>query len=140
MARTGLITALLLAGGAWGGQADVLGAKIRANGSGSYRITVTIRHHDTGWDHYANRWEVLGPTGQVIAVRRLLHPHINEQPFTRSLDEVNIPADWTWVKIRAHDLVHGYGGREVTLSIPRKPLRNSRSWPLGRYPQRNVRE
>lgn len=121
MARTGLIATLLLAGGTWAGQADVLGAKIRANDDGSYRIAVTLRHHDTGWDHYANRWEVLGPTGQVIATRRLLHPHIDEQPFTRSLDEVRIPAGWTWVKIRAHDLLHGYGGRELTLSIPRKP-------------------
>ena len=46
---------------------------------------------DSGWDHYANRWEVLEPEGQVIATRTLLHPHVDEQPFTRSLSGIHIP-------------------------------------------------
>lgn len=100
------------------GKADVLNARISPNADGSFRIAATVRHRDTGWDHYANRWEVLGPRGQVIATRTLRHPHIREQPFTRSLGSVRIPANWSWVKIRAHDLVHGYGGREVTVSVP----------------------
>ncbi len=121
MARTGLIALLLLTGHALAGEADVLQVHIRPNADGSYRIAVTVRHHDTGWDHYVNRWEVLGPQGQVVATRVLAHPHTDEQPFTRSLSRVRIPAEWTWVKIRAHDLVHGYGGRELTLSVPRLP-------------------
>ena len=121
MARPGLIAGLLLAlsgGPALAGLADVLKAGISREADGSYRIAATVRHNDTGWDHYANRWEVLGPQGQVIATRTLLHPHIHEQPFTRSLSGLRIPPAWTWVKIRAHDRVHGYGGREVTLSVP----------------------
>ena len=38
--------------------------------------------------------------------------------FTRSLRGIAIPAGFTWVRVRAHDLVHGEGGREVTLSVP----------------------
>ncbi len=100
------------------GEADVLEARISPNDDGTFRVAATVRHRDTGWDHYANRWEILGPQGQIIATRTLLHPHVQEQPFTRSLGSVRIPPGLTWVKVRAHDLVHGYGGREVTVSVP----------------------
>ena len=112
--------ALLLSAGLYAGQADVLKAAIERTAPGVFDISVTLRHADSGWDHYANRWEVIGPQGQVLATRTLLHPHIHEQPFTRSLSGVHIPFEDTWVKIRAHDLVHGYGGREVTLSVPHR--------------------
>ena len=110
---------LAAAGLAAAGQADVLKVDIRPVAeAGRYDIAVTLRHADTGWDHYANRWEVVGPDGRVIATRVLAHPHEHEQPFTRSLSGVRIPAAFTWVRVRGHDLVHGHGGREVTLSVP----------------------
>jgi len=101
------------------GLADVLAVEIRP-GVEAHRfdIDVTVRHADSGWDHFANRWEVLGPDGEIFAIRRLAHPHVHEQPFTRSLSGVRIPAGFTWIRVRAHDLVHGHGGREVTLSVP----------------------
>ena len=43
---------------------------------------VTVQHADTGWDHYADAWEVLAPDGTVLGTRTLLHPHTDEQPFT----------------------------------------------------------
>lgn len=111
---------LLLAGIVSAGQVDVLKVAIEPTGTpGQFDIAVTLRHTDTGWDHYADRWDVIGPDGKVLASRRLLHPHIHEQPFTRSLGGVRIPAEFTWVRVRGHDLVHGTGGgREVTLSVP----------------------
>jgi hypothetical protein len=48
-----------------------------------------------------------------------LHPHENEQPFTRSLTGVAIPDGVTEVTIRAHDSVDGYGGKEFTVALPR---------------------
>ncbi|MEZ4559951.1 MAG: hypothetical protein R2854_26500 [Caldilineaceae bacterium] len=48
--------------------------------------------------------------------RVLLHPHVNEQPFTRSLGNVVIPADVDTVVVRAHTLVAGYG--PVTVTVP----------------------
>jgi hypothetical protein len=102
------------------GQVDVLRVEIRPAGEpGRFDLAVTLRHADSGWDHYANRWEVLGPEGQVIATRVLAHPHVHEQPFTRGLSAVRIPGEFSWIRVRGHDLVHGYGGREVTLSVPR---------------------
>jgi len=103
------------------GQSDVIAVDIRAaDVPGTFDIDVTVRHADSGWDHYANRWEIVGPDGEVLATRVLHHPHVHEQPFTRSLSAVTIPAAFTWVRVRSHDLVHGYGGREVTLSVPHR--------------------
>ena len=62
-----------------------------SNGS----LHVTVSHPDTGWDHYADLWEVFDAEGNKIAERVLLHPHETEQPFTRStlaaLEGINGP-------------------------------------------------
>ena len=42
-----------------------------------------------------------------------MHPHVDEQPFTRSQRGIVIPPGVTQVRVRAHDLVDGFGGREV---------------------------
>ena len=100
------------------GEADVEDVKITCAAS-VCELAVTVRHADEGWDHYANRWEVLGPDGTVLATRILRHPHVKEQPFTRALPGVRIPAGVTAVTIRAHDSVHAHGGAEVTVEVPR---------------------
>lgn len=98
--------------------ADVIDVSVKCTSKCTF--TVTVKHKDAGWKHYANRWDVLSLDGKVIATRILLHPHVNEQPFTRSLDNVSIPESMTEVILRAHDLVHGYGGKEIKVSIPQK--------------------
>ncbi|MEO1029313.1 MAG: hypothetical protein AAFX02_09690 [Pseudomonadota bacterium] len=100
------------------GDADVLEAEITKTGDRTYTISVTVEHGDDGWDHYADAWEVVGPDGKVIAKRILAHPHVNEQPFTRSKSGIKIPMGIDVVTIRAHDLEHGYGGAEIKLSVP----------------------
>ena len=100
-------------------QADVVGVKVSKTGARVYRFDVTVRHDDTGWDHYADRWEVRGGDGTVLGVRELAHPHEDEQPFTRSLSGVAIPEGADQVLVRAHDKVHGYGGAEMTVDVPR---------------------
>jgi hypothetical protein len=100
------------------GEADVVGAKARKDSGGAYSFDVTLRHADEGWDHYADAWDVLGPDGTVLGTRVLAHPHVNEQPFTRSLSGVKVPADVTEVTIRARDKVHEYGGKEFTVTLP----------------------
>lgn len=62
---------------------------------------------------------MLAPDGRLLGARILLHPHEHEQPFTRSLGGVVIPADISEVTIRAHDKVHGHGGREMTVKLKR---------------------
>lgn len=82
------------------------------------RFSVTLEHADTGWKHYANQWDVLTLDNEVIGTRVLYHPHVNEQPFTRSLSGVSIPASVKQVKIRASDLKHGYSKQEYLVDLP----------------------
>jgi hypothetical protein len=112
-----ILVAMLLAGGAVAGEADVVGVEVSRAGDG-YRFDVTVRHADTGWDHYADAWDVVAPDGSVLGTRTLLHPHENEQPFTRSLSGVVVPAGIAEVTVRAHDSVDGYGGVEMTVALP----------------------
>lgn len=118
-----LITALLLVStAAFADQVEIVDVQVTAN-QGSYRFDVTLQHDDTGWDHYADGWEVLTPAGEVLGKRVLAHPHVNEQPFTRSLSGVRIPQGISAVTIRAHDSIHGYNREifEVDLSNHQAP-------------------
>lgn len=99
-------------------EADVTAADIRLQADGRFSISATVRHEDEGWQHYADRWEVLGPDGAVIATRVLAHPHVSEQPFTRRLRGIDIPAGVRAVTLRARDNRHGYGGKAATLAVP----------------------
>lgn len=100
-----------------GGEVDVIAVEISPTGPDMYRLSVTLRHKDEGWQHYADKWEVLDEQGNVLGTRVLMHPHVNEQPFTRSL-VVSLPMALSKVIIRGHDKIHGYGGREMVKSVP----------------------
>ena len=106
------------------GNADVLHVRAVQSSDGYWTFHVTVQHPDTGWEDYADGWDVLTPDGQVLKpdpdspfTRLLLHPHENEQPFTRSQSGIVIPAGVGRVRVRAHDLVDGYGGREVWVDL-----------------------
>ena len=118
--RFGALAVLFLASPPAGaGPADVVGAQVRCSKNGKCIVWATVKHADEGWDHYANRWDVLGPDGEVIAKRVLRHPHVKQQPFTRALEGVAIPEDVSEVTIRANDSVHGLGGAEKTVKVAR---------------------
>ena len=116
----GLI-ALMVFGGTvstWAGEADVIRAKVEKGSNGTYDFDVTIRSNDRGWDYYCDRFEVLGPDGKVLGVRTLYHPHETEQPFTRELYGVRIPAGLNKVTIRARHKPRGYDGKTLTVTLP----------------------
>jgi hypothetical protein len=85
---------------------------------GAWRFDVTLRHGDSGWEHYADGWEVLAPDGTSLGMRVLAHPHVNEQPFTRSLGGVMIPEGITEVTIRARDNVDGWTTATYSYTLP----------------------
>ena len=112
------------------GNADVVHVRAVEAADGTWTFHVTVEHPDTGWEDYADGWDVVIPDGTVVKpdpespfTRLLLHPHEDEQPFTRSQSGITIPPDVTRVRVRAHDLVDGYGGREVfvDLTVPSGP-------------------
>ncbi len=100
------------------GEADVTEVSYECNSTCSFSVTVV--HADEGRDHFANRWEILSLSGEIIATRVLAHPHQNNKPFTRSLSNIKLPEETKAVIVRAHDLVHGYGGKEKTIYIDLK--------------------
>ena len=108
----------LFAGVAGAGEADVVSARAHCTPARICAFQVTVQHADEGWDHFANRFEVLDPAGAVLAVRELRHPHVDEQPFTRVLRGARIPSEIERVRVRVHDSVHGYGGAEIQIDLP----------------------
>jgi len=99
------------------GEADVVDVKASKSGDGTWRFKVTVRHDDEGWDHFANKWEVVAPDGTVLATRVLAHPHVDEQPFTRSKSGIKIPEGIDEVIVRAGDSVHSTGGKTMTVKL-----------------------
>ena len=91
-------------------------AEATRTGSG-WTVSVTLSHGDTGWDDYADGWRVETPGGAVLGTRELLHPHVDEQPFTRSLGGVEIPDGLTRVMIRARTNVDGWGAETFPLEL-----------------------
>ena len=100
------------------GEADVIDVKATLEAVGAFAFDVTVRHADAGWAHYADRWEVIAADGTVYGTRVLAHPHDDEQPFTRSQGGIKVPEGVKRVMVRAHDLVHEFGGREITVDLP----------------------
>ncbi|MEM6939089.1 MAG: hypothetical protein AAF509_03055 [Pseudomonadota bacterium] len=96
---------------------NIEGVVVRKDGA-NWRFDVTLSHADTGWDHYADGWRVVDGSGQELGMRTLAHPHVNEQPFTRSLSGVAIPAGTTEVGIQARDNVTGWGQQIRRVRLP----------------------
>jgi len=104
--------------------ADVTYVRAVESTAGTWTFHVTVQHPDMGWEDYADGWDVVTPDGTVIKTdpaspftRLLLHPHVEEQPFTRSQSGIAIPVDVTQVRVRAHDLVAGFGGHEILVDL-----------------------
>jgi len=88
--------------------------------SGTWRADVTLNHADTGWKHYADAWRLVDGQGNEIGKRTLYHPHVNEQPFTRSLSSFQILENTKIVYIEAHDLNRGWSKNKLKINM-RKP-------------------
>ena len=115
--KTAFLIAFSLFANQASAEAPVVVAASAKHHSSGWMIDVTITHPDTGWDHFASGWEVIAPDGSVLGYRELAHPHVDEQPFTRSQSGILIPAGATMLTVRAHDLVDGFGGSEVTIDL-----------------------
>lgn len=84
---------------------------------GKWTFEVTLSHGDTGWDDYADGWRILLPDGTILGTRELLHPHVDEQPFTRSLAGVEVPPGVDAILIEARTNVEGWGAQRFELNL-----------------------
>jgi hypothetical protein len=116
--RVSLLALLLTCAPAFADPVEIVSATAQANGN-TYRFDVTLLHPDTEWDHYADAWEVLAPDGTSLGIRELAHPHVDEQPFTRSLSGIAIPPGIDHVLIRARCNVDGWGEARLRVEITR---------------------
>ncbi|MDH5423219.1 MAG: hypothetical protein OEY55_15570 [Acidimicrobiia bacterium] len=98
--------------------ADVVAVEVEGSPDGSYTFTVTVASADEGWAKYADEWTVQAEDGTVLGTRTLLHPHDDEQPFTRSLTGVQIPEGYSTVVVAARDSVDGYCEATLEVEVP----------------------
>ena len=98
------------------GCAHVVGVDSRRDGT-SYTFSVTVSSTETGWDKYADAWVVKTEAGDVLGERILAHPHVEEQPFTRSQSGIVIPDGVERVVVAARDSVLGFCGMEMTVDL-----------------------
>lgn len=104
--RRFFVALVVFASPAFGDPAHVEGVETSMS-DGTWRFNVTISHPDTGWEHYADGWKILAPDGAILGERPLAHPHVNEQPFTRSLSGAFISDEIDHVFIQANCNVDG---------------------------------
>lgn len=104
--------------------ADVLYVVARQNSNGAWSFDVTVSHPDAGWDDYCDGWDIVLPDDTVLKAdeadaytRALLHPHVDEQPFTRSQGGLFVPEGVPQLTVRAHDIVDGWGGLVVVVDL-----------------------
>lgn len=95
----------------------IVSAQFNRINNDQWTISVTLKHQDSGWDHYADSWRVVDHIGSVLGTRVLHHPHINEQPFTRSLTNIAIPPATQRLYIEARDNVHGWSRNRLKIDL-----------------------
>ena len=96
---------------------NILAAAIIHQSHGEYLVNVKLEHHDTGWQHYADEWRLVDNKGNILGSRVLHHPHVHEQPFTRSLSNVKLNNELQAVFIEAHDKVHGWTKSRLMIDL-----------------------
>lgn len=106
----------MLASFATAHEPEIVGVKAEKSGL-VWHVDVTIAHPDTGWDHYADGWEVLDKDGNRLGYRLLHHPHVEEQPFTRSLKNLALPDDTVEIFIKSHCSVDGWSDEAVQVEL-----------------------
>jgi len=97
---------------------DVLAVEPTATGD-TWTIAATISSPYDTPQRYADAFRVLAEDGTVMGIRELAHDHAAEQPFTRSLSDVAIPAEVTSITVEGRDQANGWGGDTVTVDLPR---------------------
>ncbi len=97
---------------------DVVGVEVRSDDGVTFDFDVTISSPYDTPSRYADAFRVVGTDGTVYGVRRLLHDHQHEQPFTRDLHGVEIAPGVREVRVQGRDLRNGFGGASFNVTLP----------------------
>ena len=104
-------------------EVSVLDIKARQLNDKTWTFAVTLKHNDAGWDHYANKWQIIDAKNKILGTRTLYHPHVHEQPFTRNLSGVKIPEGTKSVRVIAKDTVHGLSHNAAEINLDNKQVK-----------------
>lgn len=97
---------------------DIIAVEITERADGTFTVAATVSSPYDSPDRYADAFRVLDEQGTELGVRVLTHDHANEQPFTRSLNSLEIPAGVADVTVEGRDQISGWGGATVTVAVP----------------------
>ena len=97
--------------------AQVINVLVTKEKSGNWCFGASVLHNDEGWKHFADGWEVIDQEGNQLGYRKIHHPHVNEQPFTRSQCNIKIPVEISKVIVRAKCNKHGFGGKALLVEL-----------------------
>lgn len=107
---------LLTSSALWAGEVEIVNATF-SRGAIDWSASVTLRHADTGWKHFADAWRIVDGSGKELGKRVLHHPHEKEQPFTRSLHNIKITPETRYVYVEAHENVHGWSKQRLKVQL-----------------------
>jgi len=111
-----ILAGLLFNGSVFANNVEIVNVVLTKQ-TGTWRADVTLKHDDTGWEHYADAWRLVDAKGNELAKRVLYHPHVNEQPFTRSIHSFQLPQGIKIITVEAHDKKHGWSPSKVTINM-----------------------
>ena len=98
---------------------DVTAVQVVQRGAAdTYDFYVTISSPYESASRYADAFRVKTSDGAVLGERILLHDHVDEQPFTRELMAVRIPAGIKTVIVEGRDMKSGWGGKMMAAALP----------------------
>ena len=98
------------------GEVNIISATLTKQPT-TWHVAVTIKHADSGWEHYADAWRIVDKNDAILGMRILAHPHVYEQPFTRTLSNVAIPLELKTVYIKARDNMHGWSKQRLRVDL-----------------------
>ncbi len=97
---------------------DVVDVRVHVRSDSRFDFDATISSPYDTPQRYADAFRVMSTEGIQFGERHLFHDHANQQPFTRDLYGVAIPAGIKTVIIQARDKQYGYGGKTLQVTLP----------------------
>ena len=98
---------------------NVVGVQVSARSTGVFDFDVTVSSPYDSPKRYADAFRAMSEDGRTVyGTRNLGHDHAGEQPFTRDLYGVVIPAGVRSVVVQGRDQQNGWGGQTKRVDLP----------------------
>lgn len=101
-----------------GADAPVIAAADAQLDGGRWTVTVTLKHRDSGWDHFATGLAVLAPDGSRIGSLDLTRPNVGKSRFTARITGLKVPPGTEFVLIRSRCSLVGWAAEPVRVDLP----------------------